>query len=179
MTGADGAIANAEAARRYRAQLEHDLRHDPLALPPTCDRTFALLVISAWAGRYSRRRDAIAGIPGWADPLADTVARDRLVERWRARDAAVAAPPGWEPEVLDLVRLSLAHLHRQGRLDADSLDAVHGYGPSLRALWAEARRQGLDDRAAWLHIHAWARRPPAAGARQSSRLAPHLAEPVD
>jgi hypothetical protein len=46
--------------------------------------------------------------------------------------------------------------------DVASLDQPHGYGPSMRALWAAAQRLGHPAPEAWQHILTWARHRPAA-----------------
>lgn len=183
-------ISNQRAYERYRGIVEADLRHDPLSIVAGGDIGFVTIVVSAWSSRYSRRRDVIGGIPGWGDPLADTVAQAALVARHRARNAAATALPELEPFTLELVQMSLAHLHQAGRLDAASLEDLHGYGPSLRRLWAEAAALGLSGRDAWLHIADWARHRPAGWGppgqpkrrrrtREATQLDGFLAQPLD
>ena len=36
------------------------------------------------------------------------------------------------------------------------MQKTHGCGPSLRALWAQAKRIGLEDAEGWAHIREWA-----------------------
>jgi hypothetical protein len=51
---------------------------------------------------------------------------------------------------------------RTGReaMDVAAATDAHGFGPSLRALWAQAQRVGFDDAAAWAHVRHWAIRRP-------------------
>src|SRR5262249_35846064 len=47
------------------------------------------------------------------------------------------------------------------RFDVTSLEQPHAYGPSVRWLWAEAKRKGQSDQGGWESIVAWARHRPA------------------
>jgi hypothetical protein len=65
--------------------------------------------------------------------------------------------------------VTMALSNPQIRLDVRSLDGLHGYGPSVRRLWAEARGQGNDPHGAWQHVIAWARHRPASWAAEDQR----------
>ncbi len=69
--------------------------------------------------------------------------------------------------------------------DVKSLEQPHGYGPSLRRLWAEAKRRGASDEDAWNHVVAWARHRPEAWKVEDQRkkkglayATPALGEPM-
>lgn len=116
-----------------------------------------MMHFSAWAGRYSRRRNTIDGSYG---QLADKVAQQALVARQRARDSAEREMPDWSQEVRQMIEMALGQ--PLNGFDAPSLGQPHGYGPSLRTLWAAAQRFEYSQSEAWQHILAWARHRPAA-----------------
>ena len=108
-------------------------------------------VLMLWMFRYLRRRSAIFGEAG--DPLADKTARDLLTARNRAQDVMVTTLPDWDAPVRALVRLWMGATHHAKRMDVKSPAEPHGYGPSLRRLWAEAGKLGRDP---WEHVQNWA-----------------------
>jgi len=112
------------------------------------EQAFALAL---WFFRYLRRREAIFG--GAGEWLADEVARDILTARNRAQDREATTLPDWGSAVQDLARRWIAGAHQVKRIDVKNLEEPHGYGPSLRRLWAEARSLGHDP---WEHIRSWA-----------------------
>jgi len=125
-----------------------------------------------------RRRDALEGV--YDGPLADVQARQTLIARHRARDATDRSLPDWTPFMLSMMNMSLKNTSRGGRLDVSSMDEAHGYGPSLRALWAEAKRLGKSTAGAWEHVVAWGRHRPACWDRldQSKKQQEPLARAV-
>ena len=56
-----------------------------------------------------------------------------------------------------------------GEYDVKSLERPHGYGPSLRRLWAEAKGQDLSDADAWKRVVSWARHHPPAWEAEDRR----------
>jgi hypothetical protein len=162
-------ILNEEAQRRYRGYVESDLRDDPADIAKSDSSLLPMLVFGAWCGRYSRRRDVIAGIKGMADPLQDAVGRDALVARNLVRDAAVPPPPIWDGDEYEILAMSFAHLKQVDRIDVGSPNEPHGYGPSLRRLWFEAVADGLSGDQAWMRVHAWDRRRPVGEAPKPPR----------
>jgi hypothetical protein len=155
-------LTNQVAFEQYRRMVEFDLKRPAqLALPRVADgdlalRLFAMRLCAVWGARYGRRRATIDGSYG---RLADVVAHQALVARQRAHDAREMRVPDWDAAVLEVFNLCLQNARD---LDVRSLAEPHGYGPSLRRLWAEAKQRDLSDEAAWSHIVAWAQhRPPA------------------
>jgi hypothetical protein len=120
-----------------------------------------------WMGRYMRRRAAIDGV--YDGPLADVRARELLIARHRARDAADQLVPDWDPFVLSMVNMMLQHNCRSDGVDVRSCTEPHGYGPSLRSLWAEAKSLGRSDLEAWEHLTVWARHRPTCWDRIDAR----------
>jgi hypothetical protein len=127
------------------------------AIPDECG-----LALAAWLFRYMRRRDTIHGGGDYGDPLADTVARDMLVARHRARDEAIPDLPDWDPAVLEQARRWMVRAYDLRRIEVKALNEPHGYGPSLRRLWAEARGSGGDP---WEYMKNWGFHAPAAFGR--------------
>lgn len=139
-----------------------DLRGGGLDVPREPGFMAVAMLFAAWAARYSRRRDAVAGEGYGSAGLADRELADRLVARWRARDAAARGMPRlWDAETIDHLAMSYAHMGgRAGRLDAREPAGVHGYGPSFRALCLEAEAQGHAGFDAMVaHVLAWAKAP--------------------
>src|SRR5262249_48211984 len=73
--------------------------------------------------------------------------------RNRARDMMVTTLPDWDAPVHALVRLWMGATHHAKRMDVKGPIEPHGYGPSLRWLWAEASKLGHDP---WEHVQDWA-----------------------
>lgn len=131
------------------------------AIPDRC-----ALALAAWLFRYLRRRSWISGGGGgYGDPLADTVARDILIARNRARDEQIRDLPEWDAAVLEQARRWMARAHDLKVIDVKALNEVHSYGPSLRRLWADARSCGGDP---WEYIRTWALHIPKAFACDDS-----------
>jgi hypothetical protein len=120
-----------------------------------------------WMGRYMRRRDAIEGTYDGA--LADVRAKQLLVARHRARDAADKSVPEWDPFVLSMMNRMLQNAKWLNQIDVSSFAEPHGYGPSLRSLWAEVKRLGRSDLEAWEHLIVWGRHRPACWDRIDAR----------
>jgi uncharacterized protein YjaG (DUF416 family) len=148
---------NQDIFEQYRGIVELDNRtRRDVEIPGSSAVTMVLLWFSEWMGRYRRR---LALLTGGYGKLADTTGQAALVRRQRAKDAAQPATPGWDQEVREMVDLTLANPMLE--LDVTSVDAPHGYGPSVRRLWAEAKARGKTDAQAWQHVVAWARHRPA------------------
>jgi uncharacterized protein YjaG (DUF416 family) len=164
-------LTNQAAFEQYRRMVESDLKGkrpgprddvggNPIAL--------TIMLFGEWFGRYKRRQDTLNGNYG---RLADEAGVQALVARQRAHDANEREIPAWDSSTRQMIDLCLQN--RMNGLDVHSLEESHGYGPSLRRLWAEARRQGESD--AWRHVIAWARHRPAAWEAEDRRKKKGLA----
>jgi hypothetical protein len=115
-----------------------------------------MMGFTEWLGRYKRRFDLTSGGYG---KLADDEGQAALVRRQQARDRLVTTLPNWDYETHQMLTMTLVNPNL--RIDVKSLDAPHGYGPSVRHLWAQAVAQGRHGKDAWQHVVAWARHRPA------------------
>ena len=133
---------NQEIFEQYRGiiELEARTRRD-VEIPDASAALQAMLWFTEWLGRYKRRKDLISGVDG---QLEDRVGQDALVQRQLAKDRAEPAPPDWDGESREMVDQVLGNPLLG--IDVTSIEASHGYGPSVRRLWAEARRQGMGRR---------------------------------
>ncbi|HUR95179.1 MAG TPA: DUF416 family protein [Gemmatimonadales bacterium] len=177
---------NQDVFEQYRAIVEQDTRgRRDDDMPGVGPATLAMLWFAEWAGRYKRRLDLASGNYG---KLADGAGQAALVRRQHARDRSEPTPPDWTPEVREMVDLILATSGLG--LDVRSVHDLHGYGPSVRMLWASARRAGRSEREAWREIVDWARHRPAGWDEEDRRkkkgrahanpeLATHLGQTVE
>ena len=184
--GASAGLANQVAFEQYRRMVQADIKGAARGLDPRKNPDLATAVyLSAWLGRYHRRKETISGGYG---VLADQIASKLLVAKNRARDLAEKDLPTWESSARWKIDLCYRNSLLNG-LDAGTPEEPHGYGPSLRRLWIEAKRRGLSDQEAWESIGAWARHQPEAwgtkgkGGRKrptvnSTALREHLAQPL-
>jgi uncharacterized protein YjaG (DUF416 family) len=157
---------NQDLFEQYRQVMELDLRRprSRMDISRNPDLLFAEL-ISAWAGRYSRRKQFISGAMG---PLADGHAQRALVARNKAYDAAVPDVADWSEHVQFMLDASYAN--GSSGFDVRSPSAPHGYGPSLRRLWVEARRGGASTNTAIVDaLDAWGQHRPASWAAEDRR----------
>jgi hypothetical protein len=161
---------NQAAFEQYRRLLEHQLRRPPF-VPPLGDAyMFGISVFSEWGSRYLHRLRTISDKDG---RLADIPAQQALVARQRALDAVEVEMSAWDPELRQVLHLCVANPLTE--YDIRSLEEPHGYGPSLRRLWAEAIRRGESDADAWKSVVAWARHRPAAWEAEDRRKKKGLA----
>ena len=157
---------NQELFAQYRKVIEGDTRRPRARIDVSGNPTLLFSeLISAWSGRYSRRKQFISGTMG---ALADTHAQRALVAQNQARDAAVPGAADWPEDVRFL--LDMSYGNRSAGFDARSPDAPHGYGPSLRRLWVEARQRGATTYAAIVDaLDAWGQHHPASWAAEDKR----------
>jgi hypothetical protein len=150
--------SNQELFEQYRAAVTLDTRRPRSRMDVS--KNPALLfseLISAWGGRYSRRKQFLDGTMG---QLADPQGQRAVVARNKAHDAAVAGAADWPEDVRYMLDLSYAN--RSAGFDVRSPDEPHGYGPSLRRLWVEARKRGAATHAAIIDaLDAWGQHHPA------------------
>jgi uncharacterized protein YjaG (DUF416 family) len=160
-TPGPASLTNQVAFEQYRRMVDSDLKSRAAGQPDLHGDPYilAIMLFAEWAARYTRRLDTIAGNYG---QLADVQAQQALLARQRAHDAAETLLPDWDPTMRSVIDMCLQNNSAMGRLDAGSLEQPHGYGPSLRRLWAQAKRLGQPDLDAWQHILAWARHRPSA-----------------
>jgi hypothetical protein len=158
-------FTNEEAFRHYRLRIAEHLKtntaenfarfSDPGMMPT--------LLTGVWFGRYSIRGGAIAGTGAHgALPLADTGAAAMLIACNRRLDVAEPIDPNWQSQDLrDIIaRCATTMRNMGGQIDIKAAEDPHGYGPSIRRLWAQAKRIGLSDDEAWTHVKEWALRQP-------------------
>lgn len=123
----------------------------------------SVCLLSAWSGRYRRRRAVIEGHVDYNDSLLDELARSLLIKRSLATDSRFPdLPPFWTEELIEMINLGLKNNHAMQALDVSSLSEAHSFGPSLRHLWAQFREQveqagkSLDGEAFHAFIVNWA-----------------------
>lgn len=159
-------LTNQALFEQYRRMVESDIRSaakgwGQMAMTPELE---AMRLLSQWMGRYRRRMQTIDGSYGaWAD----TAAQHALVLRNKAIDAAAPGLPDWQTDFRRMIEMAYANPY--STLGAQSLDEPHGYGPSLRRLWVEAKNRGLSDAAAFEQVAAWGRHRPAAWENEDRR----------
>jgi hypothetical protein len=150
-------LTNQAAFEQYRRLLSSQLKRPAWANPSGSRSSFATMIFAEWALRYVLRQNTINGKHG---QLSDVAAQQTLVALQLARDAAESEIPDWDADVRYMIDLCLRN--PLGEYDAKSLEQPHAYGPSLRRLWAQAKRSKQPDHQAWQSIVAWARCRPAA-----------------
>ena len=149
---------NQELFAQYRQAIELDIRRprSRMDVAKNPDLLFSEL-ISAWGGRYLRRKQFLDGTMG---QCADAHAQRAIVARNKARDAAEPHAADWPENVTFMLDLSYAN--RSAGFDVRSPGEPHGYGPSLRRLWVEARRRGAATHTAIIDaLDAWGQHRPA------------------
>ncbi|HEY1182818.1 MAG TPA: hypothetical protein VGE89_01460 [Bryobacteraceae bacterium] len=145
-------LSNTEAYETYKSAVRRD-PSDKDGGPPLSALCRALWF---WLGRYTKRQMAIhyLGIP--EPTLADTVAKDILIARTRARNSMYTTLPDLTaPEIV-----FISHLFR--RLDVSNLAEIPSYGPSFLAVWADAKAKGLSPEDSEEFVWRWANNLPAA-----------------
>ena len=171
---------NRDVFEQYRQIIQIDIKGAAGGLDPRKHPDLAvILYLSAWMGRYSRRKQFLTGKYG---PLADQSAVTLLLAKNQAKDQADATAPDWEPSAR--ATINMCYQNKMNGLDADTPEDTHSYGPSLRRLWVEAKQRGLSDHEAWDHILDWARHQPEMWKKNAEMVATpalqaHLAQALD
>ena len=152
-------VTNQWAFERFRSIIELDLKsssdnwweeHAPGST------LWAVMLFSAWSGRYGRRRQIIDGVYG---KLVDIAGMQALQARNRALDGTVSGIPNWGSELDEAIQMTLQN--PSNGLDVTAPKQPHSYGPSFRRLWIEGEQTGSQDQDAWQSILDWANHRPA------------------
>ena len=160
-------LTNQASFEYYRRGLEGRLREPrPQAMETGDAGTAAIQLFSEWATRYMARLGAFQGHYG---RLADETARKHLAARHQAHDAAETGEPNWERLAGEIIEMCYQGNKSTGMLDTATSSQPHSYGPSLRRLWVQARRQGATEREAAQRIIDWAHQRPATWAAEDRR----------
>lgn len=169
--------SNQELFEQYGKIIASDIKSAARGLDPQKNPEFAtILYLSTWMSRYSRRKQILSGEYGF---LADQIAINLLQAKNRAKDMAETDLADWEPATR--ATIELCYQNTRNGFDASTPEGPHGYGPSLRRLWINAKRRGLSNQAAWEDIKAWAQRPPQTPAKADKKnviLLQALARPL-
>jgi uncharacterized protein YjaG (DUF416 family) len=155
---------NEAAFEQYRRMLETRLKQDVWVPTPDMPYARANRLITQWMSRYSLRKKHLDGEYA---KLADIAAVHALMERYQFQDKASSPAAAWDTETRQYIERIYGN--PLVGLDAGSPDAPHSFGPSVRRLWIEAKRQGKSDDEAVDAVNVWARHRPAAWAAEDTR----------
>lgn len=162
---------NQEICEQYRQIIQLDIKSAGRGLDPRKNPGMAaMLYLAAWMGRYSRRKQMLSGEYG---QLMDQTAIQHLLAKNRAKDLAETATPAWDANAQWTI--DVCYQNPMNGLDANLPESPHGYGPSLRRLWVEAKQLNLSDAEAWEAIAAWARYQPDVWGRKNKGAATNSA----
>jgi len=152
-------LSNQAAFEQYRRMIEMDLRgKDPKGADFKPEAViFNVMLFAEWSGRYHRRLETIKGNYG---RLADIKGMEALNALLLDRDSRSNEVPAWDKDMRWLFDMAIQN--PVSGLDVTLLEQPHGYGPSLRRLWAEARQSGYTDENAYLAVVSWGRHRPEA-----------------
>ncbi len=158
---------------QYRHWIEIDLRNRSdweNYLRALGDNTGAVItsMLSEWASRYARRKEAIKN-----SPMIDIDAHRLLLARNFKRDEAVLGDPSWDEDTSFWI--NTCYGNPAIGFDVNSPEQPHSYGPSLRRLWIEASLTANSDKDRWNSIVQWAHRRPSAWEEEDRRKKKKLA----
>jgi uncharacterized protein YjaG (DUF416 family) len=166
-------VTNQWAFERYRSIIELDIQSNEdewREEHPPGSTLWAVMLFSAWSGRYGRRRQILDGEYG---QLADKAGIRALKERNRSFDRAVAGIPDWGPELHEMIGMILQNPHNG--LDVAAIEQPHSYGPSFRRLWIEGADAVPPGQEPWQTILDWVSQRPSAWQREDERKKQGLA----
>ena len=139
-------------AREYYRQTVQGRQIDP----PTRDYTQTLLqdpthnafvstLFTVWETHYHLRKQALLGL-GLHQGLADALASEILIRRYRTNNAQYQTPAEFSAMQLSIAEHVLSRTKavpvRSRTLDITSVTDPPGCGPSVFALWSDARNAG-------------------------------------
>src|SRR5579863_348074 len=142
-------------------------------LPSVAERSFLYDVLVFWQERYYGRQIELQ-----RKNVADTVAKDILIERIRARNALYSTLPDLPAEQFVYVQMvaSVLNTPLEPRIDFRGLDVstfrdIPSYGPSFISLWEDAKKQGFSPEQIAHYICNWGKFRPPAWSRELDRKA--------
>jgi hypothetical protein len=162
MVSRDG--SNRTHYESYRQTVERGLASPPTAKVVVDEAVRLQFLLAEWSERYKRRYVAVEGNATFPPQLADRPAAAILIARHRLEDSQYPNVPDWPGDPMFLNN----YLYKSpgGRQDWNGeppfLETIHGYGPSLRQLWAKGKQAGAGEQGAWQAIREWiSGRPPS------------------
>ena len=159
-------VSNQTKYEFYRGAIERSLgQPERLKRFPVTEYAGQMGIVTQWEHRYLLRFVAVECNPTYGTQIADRPAAAVLIARHRERDAHFPQIPNWSENLIvfvNVARMSGPRAMQDWNGHPPLLETLHGYGPSLRELWAKAKEAGADDQAAWDRIRHWILyRPPS------------------
>ena len=144
---------NQPPTRAYTQTLLQDPTHN----------AFVSTLFTVWETHYHLRKQALLGL-GLHQGLADALASEILIRRYRTNNAQYQTPAEFSAMQLSIAEHVLSRTKavpvRSRTLDITSVTDPPGCGPSVFALWSDARNAGLPPADATAAIVEWGERVP-------------------